>query len=88
MPFMLHVLCTLLADSHTANINVALPKLFFDIFVATVAENRDGDMLFVAKSGMQVRSDFQAVDGNLIGYSLEVDGVEDVAVLETVVLFG
>lgn len=85
---MLHILCTLLADSHAANIDVAFPEVFFDVFVATVAEDRNRNMLLVANSGMQIRSDFQAVNGDFVGYSLKVDGVEYVAVLETKVLFG
>jgi hypothetical protein len=54
----LHILRTLPANPHTTNSNVAFPKLFFDVIITPVAENRDRNMLFGANSGVQVRSDF------------------------------
>jgi hypothetical protein len=69
-----------------ANRNLALPKLLLNIFTAPIAEDRNADMLLVADRGMQIRADFEAVDGNFIGDGLEIDGVEDMAVVEAIVL--
>jgi hypothetical protein len=57
LPFMLHVLRTPSADPHTTNSYVTFPKLFLDISIAPIAENRDGNMLFIANSSVHVRSD-------------------------------
>jgi hypothetical protein len=54
----LHILRTWLTNPHTTNSDVTFPKLFFDVIVTPVAENRDRNMLFGANSGVQVRSDF------------------------------
>jgi len=85
LPLFLHLQRTRLAHGNATDGNFALPNLLVDIVAALAAEHRHTDMLLDARVGLEVGAHSQAVDASLIRDISEIDGTEEVAVVEAVV---
>jgi hypothetical protein len=85
-PLLLHIHCAVPAHGHTAHSNFALPDIFITILFAIFAQYGDLHMLLDTGVSLQVRPDLETVDNSFVRNLSQIDWVEDMATVDTLML--